>query len=211
MHTNKLRFVESEDHSVTESKARLRAYAKERRACNENRDVKEELINKNFFKVLAAIQNEKGQTAYPCTSLNVFVYLSYSSEAPTDKLIDGLLERGCKVFCPRLENGQMSAVEYGEDFSVNAYGIREPVGEAYQGEMDIIVTPLLAADQAGHRLGYGGGYYDRYFQTQKTAKRVGYCYDFQIINNVPTTDGDERLHMLVTDKRIAFIAREEQS
>ena len=209
MNTNKLRFVESENLSVAESKKRLRSYAKERRACNENRDVKEELINKNFFKVLEALREELQQTPHPGTRLSVFVYLSYSSETPTDKLIEGLLQTGCKVYCPRVENGELAAVEYGEDFSVNAYGIREPLGESYQGEMDIVVTPLLAADEKGNRLGYGGGYYDRYFQTHKKAKRVGYCYDFQMINSVPVTDGDEKLDILVTDKRIVFVKGEE--
>ena len=208
MYTNKLRFVETPSNSVDENKRRLREYAKQRRACNENRDVKEERLSCNFFKVFDALCGEKEQRTGACTRLNVFIYLSYSSEAPTDNLIEGLLSAGHRVFCPRIQDGQMLAVEYTEDLSVNALGIREPIGTAYQGEMDIVVTPLLAVDEAGNRLGYGGGYYDRYFQTQKHAKRVGYCYDFQIINNVPQTEKDVKLNVIVTDKRILFCKTE---
>lgn len=118
MITNKLRFVETESESVEESKKRLRAYMKERRGENENRDVKELLLAENLFKVL------ESQTKGAGTRRTAFVYLSFSSEAPTDKLIETLQNADWKVFCPRIENGEMLAAEYGEDCSLSDYGIR---------------------------------------------------------------------------------------
>ena len=143
-----------------------------------------------------------------CTRRKLFVYLSFSSEAPTDMLVERLQEKGCEVYCPRIENGQMLAVRYGEDFSLSDYGIREPIGEIMQGEADIVVVPLLAADEKGNRLGYGKGYYDTYLRAHPSAKRVGYCYDFQICKKVPTDENDEKLDVIVTDKRVIYTARE---
>jgi 5-formyltetrahydrofolate cyclo-ligase len=96
----------------------------------------------------------------------------------------------------------MLAVPYGDDFPLSSYGIREPVGQAFLGEMDYIVTPLLAVDLSGNRLGYGGGYYDRYFKKHPKALRVGYCFDFQIVNEVYAEPWDEKIDYIVTDKQI---------
>lgn len=197
MTTNRLRFVEAaEDVSAAEKKDRLRAYMRERRGENENRDVKEVLMTENFFKAIF------DETTGAGTKRTVFVYLSFSSETPTDRLIESLLQAEQKVYCPRVENGEMFAVLYGEELALSDLGIREPVGSVWEGEPDVIVLPLLAVDEKGGRLGYGGGYYDKYLKRHPKAKRVAYCYDFQIVNSVPTEAGDERVDVIVTDKRI---------
>ena len=205
MNTTKLRFVETEEKPLVERKKALRAYMKTRRADNENRDVKEALLCQNLCGVLADFE----KTAEAGTRRNVFVYLSFSSEAPTDKLIDLLKEKGFAVYCPRIEGEEMVASFYGEDFTLSHMGIREPVGEAFKAAPDYIVAPLLAADEKGNRLGYGKGYYDRYFAKYPTAKRIGYAFDFQILREVPCDRQDERLDVLVTDKRVVYtLARE---
>ncbi len=206
MITTKLRFVNEEklDESpegIRKRKQNLRAYMKERRGQNENRDVKEKLLIDNFLKTVFC------ETEGACTRRNVFIYLSFSSEAPTDGLIECLLKKGYKVYCPRMEDKEMYAVEYGEDFTLSSYGIREPIGQAFDGEIDIIVLPLLAADEEGNRLGYGGGYYDRYLRKNPKAKKIGYCYDFQICKNLPVEETDERMDILVTDKRVINIKK----
>lgn len=195
---NKLRFAGEEEISVRERKKRLRAYMKERRADNENRDVKEALLAENFFKLLGELFGERTGAG---TRLTCFCYLSYSSEAPTDKLIERLLEAGVNVTCPRVEGNEMVAVEYGADVALSERGIREPIGEAYEGEINLIVLPLLAVDKRGNRLGYGGGYYDAFVKAHPQAKRVAYGYDFQVIGEVPTEETDERAEYIVTDKR----------
>ena len=204
MFGNQLQFVEDVPKSVSERKRELRAYMKERRGANENRDVKERLLIEN---ALAALQTVfKGA----CTEITALVYLSFSSEAPTDGLIERLLEKGYKVCCPRIENGALCAVEYGEDLTLSEFGIREPVGQAYTGKIDVAITPLLAVDGEGNRLGYGGGYYDRYFKNKPQVERMGYCYECQLVKSVPTETGDERLDMVVTEKRIEKKFREKR-
>ena len=160
MCTNKLRFVENEPYlDVAKRKQNLRERMKERRADNENRDVKESLLCNHFLELLDGLEKKMAGAG---TRRTVFVYLSFSSEAPTDKLIETLQEKGFTVLCPRIENQEMFAVEHGEDFTLSHMGIREPVGKAYKNPPDYILLPLLAADSSGNRLGYGKGYYDRF-------------------------------------------------
>ena len=130
-----------------------------------------------------------------------FIYLSFSLEAPTDKLIERLKSDGHMVYCPRIENGEMVAVEHSEELALSNYGIREPIGEVYTGEIDIAIIPFLAVDRQGNRLGYGKGYYDRFLKKSK-AKRVAYGYAFQVVNNVPTEARDEKMDKIVTDEEI---------
>lgn len=124
MNIDKLHIVESGALSVSERKASLRSYMKKRRGENENRDVKEALLLENFLKSGAAERE------------SFFVYMSFSSEAPTDKLIAYLLAQNKRVYCPRTEGGEIVPVEYGEDFSLSPYGIREPLGKAYEGKIE---------------------------------------------------------------------------
>ena len=202
MTTNKLRFVEAaDDGAAAGKKDRLRAYMRERRGENENRDVKEVLLTENFWKAIFDDSTGAGMRR------TVFVYLSFSSEAPTDKLIERLLQADQKVYCPRVEKGEMSAVLYGEELTLSDLGIREPLGATWEGDPDVVVLPLLAVDERGGRLGYGGGYYDRYLKRHPKAKRVAYCYDFQIVHSVPTEAWDERVDVIVTDKRIVATKR----
>lgn len=205
MNTTKLRFVEGEEKTLAERKSSLRAYMKTRRADNANRDVKEVLLCQNLFSVLEDFEKRAGAGM----RRNIFVYLSFSSEAPTDKLVEALQEKGFCVYAPRLEGEEMVAALYDDDFTLSHMGIREPMGEILTVAPDYIVTPLLAADEKGNRLGYGKGYYDKYFAKYSTAKRIGYAFDFQIVREVPTTEQDEKLDVLVTDKRVVYtLARE---
>ncbi|MBR2330059.1 MAG: 5-formyltetrahydrofolate cyclo-ligase, partial [Clostridia bacterium] len=199
MTNGKLRFVEKQETDVWQRKKDMRLRMKRRRSDNENRDVKENLLIENVLRLL---EPDLSKISGAGTRLNVMVYLSFSSEARTDKLIETLQKQGATVYAPRVENKEITAVAIGEDYTLSAWGIREPVGETYDGEMDVVITPLLAADTQGNRLGYGGGYYDRFFNKDTNARRVGYCYDFQVLQNVPHTDSDQRLQYIITDKRI---------
>jgi len=173
---------------------------KKKRAENTNRDVKERLLVEHFYE--AVFGEKKGAG----TRLTFFIYLSFSREAPTDCLIERLIEDGHRVCCPRLENGEMIAVEYGEDFTLSDYGMREPVGQAFEGNIDVAVVPFLAVDKHGNRVGYGGGYYDRYLKKIK-AKRIAYGYGFQVVNEVPTQEWDEKMDVIVTDEQVFAVAQ----
>ncbi len=190
----KFTFVQSEQKSVDERKKNLRKRMKEARAAVDNKDVKERLLIEHFFALL----KESGKM----DAEKFFVYMSYSSEARTDGLIERLQAEGKKVYAPCIDGREMRLVLVGEDFTLSEKGIREPIGEAYEGEIDVVVLPLLAVDKQGYRLGYGGGYYDRFLQQHTESFTVGYAYDVQVVEEVPKDEWDKKVHAVVTDKRI---------
>lgn len=133
-----------------------------------------------------------------------FVYRSFSTEAETESLITALKKKGKIVLTPRVEGAEMVAVlDEGEE-KLSSYGIKERTGKAYEGKIDVAVIPLLAATREGKRLGYGGGYYDKFLKTHPT-KKVGYAYSYQIVPFVPTEETDVTLDYLCTEEEFLKI------
>ena len=97
------------------------------------------------------------------------------------------------------------------DLSPGAYGILEPKeAEAYQDEANALcLVPGLAFSADGARLGYGKGYYDTFF-AQHPVLKLGLCYDFQLVPQVPTQPHDVRMDGILTDKRLVLMADEER-
>ncbi len=106
-----------------------------------------------------------------------FIYNGFSYETRTDLIISKLLDMDKKIYLPRVEGREIVAVPFGE-MQKSALGISEPMGLPYKGNIDVTVIPLLAINSRGFRIGYGGGYYDRYLSRVKTLK-IGLGYDFQ--------------------------------
>lgn len=193
-----LRLVENGKEDVKTCKNSLRAYMKEVRADIDNKDVKAELVVKNTVACLEKKRLETGGNI-------VFVYQSFSTETSTEELIEKLKEKDFFVCCPKIENGEMYAVAYKEEFVLSPLGIREPIGDKLLSAPNYVVTPLLAVDKQGNRLGYGKGYYDRYFALHASALRIGYAFARQIIDKVPTEENDVKLHILITEDGILEI------
>jgi len=150
------------------------------------REVADANIRDNFF---AAFGNYE----------SFFIYKSFGTEADTRGLIDGLLSLGKKVYLPRVEGDIIVPVPYGET-KKGAFGIEEPLGQAYAGEIDVTVVPLLAVNEDGFRIGYGKGFYDRYFKTAKTLK-VGLGYYFQF-EEFCGEEWDEPLDLFLCERGI---------
>lgn len=130
-----------------------------------------------------------------------FIYNSTGSEAGTSQIIAELLKSDKRVFLPRVEGKKIVAVPYGKTIR-GAYGIYEPVGEPFQGDIEVTVAPLLCINERGYRIGYGGGYYDGYFKNHKTL-RVGAGYAFQT-EDFEEDVWDERLDTFVTERGIYY-------
>ena len=126
-----------------------------------------------------------------------FVYISVRSEAATDRLIAALIAAGKRVCVPRIEGGRMLSVPFAP-LEKGAFGIPAPRG-GEDAACDVCVTPLLAVDERGVRLGYGGGYYDAYFARRPQTVRVGYCFEAQRTRLLPKEAWDKPLHAVVTE------------
>lgn len=136
-----------------------------------------------------------------------FIYNSYSTEARTDWIIDELLKAGKRVYLPRVEGKNMVAVPYfGGELNKGAYGIPEPEGHAYNGEIQVTIIPLLAVNSNGFRIGYGGGFYDRYLEGKNTLK-VGMGYGFQM-EEFEEEGHDVPLNMYLCERGIYSFGKE---
>ncbi len=171
----------------------LRAQMKALRAQAEDRPSRDVLLAENLF-ALAQVRAAK----------SVFLYNSFGAEADTSRILLRLLAEGKRVLFPRVDGRDMVAVPYGGGWRKGAFGIEEPLGERAEEEAELCVLPLLAADEQFHRLGYGGGFYDRYLSRPETEGmfRVGLCYDFQLLPHIVSEAHDVLLDAIVTDRRV---------
>ena len=170
----------------------MRRAMKAHRAAAEDRPLRDEKIFQNFI------------SRFGNAGDRYFVYMSFGSEADTHRIIAELMRRDKRVYLPRTKGKEMELVRYtGQPLVRGAFGIAEPGGEAEEVFPEVCVLPLLAADGECRRLGYGGGFYDRYLAERgKTALKVGICYDFQIVGKIPAERHDVPLDAIVTDARI---------
>ncbi len=97
----------------------------------------------------------------------------------------------------------MRAWTFGAPLKAGQWGIREPLPDAAEVAPDILIVPLAAFDRAGHRIGYGAGYYDMTINALRARKKVvaiGIAFAAQEIAHVPATERDERLDLVLTER-----------
>ncbi len=129
------------------------------------RGFSDEVIAENFFAAYGRFDS-------------FLLYSAKGDEAGTSLIEEKLLASNKKIFYPRVEGENIIAVPRGE-MKKGAFGISEPVGQAYFDKIDVTVVPLLAVNERGFRVGYGKGFYDRYLKNVQT-KAVGLGYSFQL-------------------------------
>ena len=161
-------------------------------------------IRQKVIKLLSGIKSD-----------SLFFYLSMGSEVDTKDIISELFGKK-EIFVPYTFKETMSPVKlpdldmiYKTDKLGNAEGIENFLSEvtrfdaeALRKNIDVTVVPMLAFNKDKFRLGYGGGYYDRFLRKHPETLAVAYCFDFQLVREVPCEPHDKRADWIVTDKRI---------
>lgn len=164
-----------------------------------------------------ALQAADRMMAYPPVLLahTVALFLSFDGELDTRPLIDQLWRAGKRVYLPVLHPfspGNLLFLHYhpSSDLVVNRLKIREPKLDVRDvlplSQLDVLVTPLVAFDAAGQRLGMGGGFYDRTLQNwrQHRLQPVGYAHDCQQVDALPTEQWDIPLPAVITPSKTWF-------
>lgn len=129
----------------------------------------------------------------------VMLYSSLPDEVQTLEFIERWRNEK-RIILPTVVGDDIIPVELGEDidFAIGDFDILEPQSEPYQGSYDLIVVPGMAFDRKGNRIGRGKGYYDRFLSKHLTIKRIGICFNFQLVEEVPTEDNDIRMNEVIS-------------
>jgi 5-formyltetrahydrofolate cyclo-ligase len=136
-------------------------------------------------------------------------FMPLNSEINPLPLLQKLATKGAQLALPAIAGrGKpliMRAWRFGEPLDRGQWGIREPTPEAPEVDPAILLVPLLAFDRAGHRIGYGAGYYDmtiaRLRQLQPVTA-VGIAFAAQEVAKIPTTPRDARLDLVLTEREV---------
>ena len=149
----------------------------------------------------------------PClhSSSNIMIYLDFNHEVQTENLILNLLNLNKNVIAPitiksekKLLTHKISNLQ--SDIVVGAYGIREPnkaTPLVPLDSIDAIIVPAVAYDTNGYRLGYGGGFYDRFLdKLNPNCIKIGVAFELQVFDDVPKEPHDAKLDYIITESRI---------
>lgn len=140
------------------------------------------------------------------TASTLFCFISSGTEVATHELIRVWQEQGKTIAVPKIINStQMIAVQIGawDDLEPAELGILTPnASEPVQENIDVCITPGLGFSPAGQRLGFGRGYYDKWFSINTVKHKIAICYSCQLLEDIPTEETDYPVDMIVMEDRI---------
>lgn len=148
---------------------------------------------------------------------SIFTFVSFRSEVDTQQIIRWAIGNGKEVSIPKVDLNTHEIVPYlitdiDKDTDKGHFNILEPDTEKTKridiSQIEIFLVPGLAFDATGHRVGYGGQYFDKFLKhIPKDSKqiKIGLAYDFQIIEKVPNEEWDIPVDVIVTDKKIILV------
>lgn len=185
---------------ILEQKKQIRKELKEKRNVLSDREVRQ----RSGIICYHLLQSDE----YKNVS-SVCVYRAFRNEVSCDDIIEQAYEDGKKVYVPVVDKdkGTMDFYEITKDteWTDDSYGIKEPVIDDTSiklGPEDkaLIVMPGLAFDKNKHRIGYGGGFYDRYLAKYPGHTTMALCYSFQIVDaKLPYDEQDVLPHFIVSE------------
>jgi 5-formyltetrahydrofolate cyclo-ligase len=142
-------------------------------------------------------------------SRSVALYNPIQNEVETGAIRDHALVTGKNVFFPRFgpeDSLELIKIGSATEFSPGRFGILEPTGEGRLAGRDqeelVVFVPGVAFDLRGNRLGRGQGWYDRLIKELGEATLVAIAYDFQIVDEVPAEEWDQRVHYVITERSV---------
>lgn len=160
-------------------------------------------------KSAAAASRLLAYEAYQKAS-NILAYYAYANELCVDDICQTAYLQGKTVYFP-VTDGRGNMVAANDASSphlreYDRYGIVEPKLPfstiCVPENLDLIIVPGVAFDRKGHRLGWGGGYYDRFLPLCTNARFIGVAFEEQLFSNILTDPWDMQMHAVVTDKAI---------
>jgi|SRR3989344_1493342 len=139
----------------------------------------------------------------------IFTYVSFGSEADTKHIVEKCIASGKKVAipCADMKSKNLGIFEFTSYSSLrkSTYGILEPVPAKSKkvpaSEIDFVVVPGVAFDKKCNRIGYGLGFYDRFFSKHRKIPNAALAFELQVLGSVPAGKKDGKVHGIITEKR----------
>ena len=142
----------------------------------------------------------------------VMFFIAFGSEVNTKAMVEETISRGKLALAPKAvpktrELIPSQIIDWEQDLAPGFYNIPEPREDKLRllepDKIDLLIVPGVAFDQKGNRLGYGGGYYDRFFLLLKPGTPlVAMVFDLQIQPDIPVDEWDRRVDCIITEKRV---------
>ena len=184
---------------MNKNKFFLRKYFKKQRSLLDINQVKE--LNTRIFKNLLEL-NIWEKSCY-----HLYLSNEINNEAETGEIINLLFKKHKRVFVPKIQGSNLMNIEIDNNtnYSLNYLGIKEPLSSNQKDTnlLEVIFVPLLVFDKLGHRVGYGGGYYDKFLGNIKDdILKIGLSL-FEPIDKIQEIEKyDISLDYTITPKRV---------
>ena len=136
---------------------------------------------------------------------DIYCYVNYNGEVGTELLMEEAWKLGKHVWLPKVEGSEMEfyLVESRQELEPGAYGILEPArGQKADGKEGLMIMPGVAFDKDGHRIGYGGGFYDKYLEKHPELYAIAVAFELQKYPEIPWEEYDIRPQKIVTEECI---------
>ncbi|MHB0977350.1 MAG: 5-formyltetrahydrofolate cyclo-ligase [Candidatus Aquicultorales bacterium] len=145
----------------------------------------------------------------------VMTYAAFGSEVSTETLANFVFSSGKRLFLPVIaEERRLLAVEVDGSTPLvkGPFGIEQPPLDGAivvePSEIDLVVVPGVVFDTMGYRIGYGGGYYDRFLRLlREDACSVGVSFDKQMADRLPVEEHDQAVSLVVTESRVIYCGK----
>ena len=185
------------DLQIKKDKIRKEILAKRNILSDKDINKKSDLIIKNLASYIENVQN-------------IMIFMDMKTEVKITKLLE--LYPNKNFFISKIinrKNREMKINKYNKnELILHKFGYYESSSNDFYDEeiLDVVIVPALAFDSKNNRIGFGGGYYDTFLEKVRKKNNkvlfIGVCYDFQIIDSVPTEKHDVTLDFVVSESKI---------
>ena len=167
------------------------------------RDLKRAMTQEQIQKKSFALKNLFCACKQYNEAKTIYGYLPYNQEVRTVPILEQAIADGKRVAVPKVYGDEMRFI-YLDDLTAVAesdMGIPEPVCDdpVANDPTALVLMPGVAFDKEGHRIGYGGGFYDKFLAAEPNHPTVALCYDFQVLPKLETEEFDIPVDLVIWD------------
>lgn len=142
---------------------------------------------------------------------HIGIYANMQNEVETLSYVDKLVKQGRKIYFPKVYPAvkEMHFFEVQDVIQLEkgTFDVLEPPEFHKASRLDLMIVPGVAFDKNGNRLGYGAGYYDRFFEKHQLICKIGISFEFQRLKEIPTNSFDVPMDWIITEKNTYFTSK----